>query len=378
MQNTKKFSASENLEYIDVVRAIAILMIILIHTNKTVEGLLIPVKFIGAYGQMGVQLFFVASAYTLCFSQIKRGQEKKHLLSFFIRRFFRIAPLYYLAIAGYFFTDSFAHILKIIQSPYSQYNLKSILANVFFVHGFVMSANNNVVPGGWSIGAEMAFYGLFPILFALFAWIYQRWGMIALYGLAVFSIGLDVLGQFILWKWLAIEISTNSFVYWNLINQLPVFLLGMIVFFHHYYDVNWKLPVAVQAVLFIALTIVMVIVSETKVPWRLTLSPFGAGMSFMILLNILKELKYSNIFLEKIGKVSYSMYICHFIFAWYLVPGIMLIFNKFFDPQIRLLTSFLLTTIFTFLVAQLSYKYIESPGINLGKILIAKLQRVAT
>jgi peptidoglycan/LPS O-acetylase OafA/YrhL len=376
MPNTKNFSSGEKLEYIDVLRAIAILMIILIHTNQTVQGVVQSVKFVSAYGQMGVQLFFVASAYTLCFSQIRREQEKKHLLSFFIRRFFRIAPLYYLAIAGYFFTDSFAHILRTIQSSYSQYNLNSILANIFFVHGFIMSANNNVVPGGWSIGAEMAFYGLFPILFALFIWIYQRWGMIALYGLVGCSIGLDILGQFILWKWLAIDIVTNSFVYWNLINQLPAFLLGMIVFFYHYYNLEWKLSVINQTVLFIVLTVIMIFVSEERLLWSLTIAPLGSGLTFVLLLNILKELKYSNTFLEKIGQVSYSMYICHFIFVWYLVPGIMLNFNKFVDPHIILISSFLLVTVFSFLVAQIIYKYIESPGIKLGKRLIAKLQKI--
>jgi peptidoglycan/LPS O-acetylase OafA/YrhL len=378
MPNTKSFSSGEKLEYIDVLRAIAILMIILIHTNQTVQGVVPSVKFVGAYGQMGVQLFFVASAYTLCFSQVRRGKEKRHLLSFFIRRFFRIAPLYYLAIVGYFLTDSFAHILQIIQSPYSQYNLSSILANIFFVHGFVISANNNVVPGGWSIGAEMAFYALFPILFSLFIWIYQRWGMIALYGLAGCSIGLNVLGQFIIWKWLAINIVTNSFVYWNLINQLPVFLLGMIVFFYHYNNLEWKLSVVTQTVLFIVLTIIMMFVSEERVVWSLTIAPFGSGLTFVLLLNILKELKYSNTFLEKIGQASYSMYICHFIFVWYLVPGIMQNFNKILDPHIRLVTSFLLVTGFSFLVAQFMYKYIELPGISLGKGIIAKLQQIPT
>jgi peptidoglycan/LPS O-acetylase OafA/YrhL len=94
----QNFSAAEKLEYIDVLRAVAILMVIFVHNSQTVNGLSTEVKSISEYGQIGVQLFFVASAYTLCFSQTKRRQDKFPLRSFFLRRFFRIAPLYYFAI----------------------------------------------------------------------------------------------------------------------------------------------------------------------------------------------------------------------------------------------------------------------------------------
>jgi peptidoglycan/LPS O-acetylase OafA/YrhL len=55
--------------HIDSARGIAILMVILIHTAQSVHQAVLDFKFIPhiihEYGQMGVQLFFVVSAFTL-------------------------------------------------------------------------------------------------------------------------------------------------------------------------------------------------------------------------------------------------------------------------------------------------------------------------
>lgn len=367
------FSIAEKLEYIDVLRAIAILMVIFVHNSQTVHGLSPEVKSISEYGQIGVQLFFVASAYTLCFSQTKRAQEQYQLRSFFLRRFFRIAPLYYFAIIWYFLTDPINNILKIINVT-AHYDFVNVLANVFFLHGFVPFANNNIVPGGWSIGAEMAFYALFPLLFTLFSWAHSKWGMIPLYGLIIVSVLLNITVQMAIGKFWSAELVSDPFIYRNLINQLPVFLIGMTVFFHHQYNHDWQIPIAAQFIVFAGLTLVLEQLFDDRQPWILVAVTVFSGISFMILLNILKELKYSNKILEEIGKVSYSMYIFHFGFVWYLVPGLKMNLEGLVEPHLLLILSFILSVLGSFWVAKLSYKYIETPGILLGKYLITKLQ----
>ena len=372
MDKVKLVGSDEKLDYIDIVRGIAILMVILVHTSQAVNGVSQLVGDINRYGQMGVQLFFVASAYTLCFSRIKRSKEQQPLRSFWIRRFFRIAPLYYVAIIGYFLLESNMHILDRIKMSYSLYNFETITANILFVHGFVPAANNNIVPGGWSIGTEMAFYLIFPLLFIIFDRAYKQYGIIALYGLVGLSVLLNIGVQFVLQQlW---SIDDNSFIYYNLINQLPVFLLGMTIFFHHHYKIPIQLPIPIQIAIFSAVTIAGIILLPSKQYWLVaTFLPVIAGISFVFLLNILRELKYSNIFLAEIGRASYSIYIFHFMFAWYLVPGIGLTLKKGILPELLLVGSILLVTQFTFAVAKLSQKYIETPGIRIGKTLISKL-----
>jgi peptidoglycan/LPS O-acetylase OafA/YrhL len=238
----------------------------------------------------------------------------------------------------------------------------------------VPSANNNIVPGGWSIGTEMAFYLLFPLLFSLFDRAYKKYGIISLYDSIGLSILLNIVVQLILHQLFKITIDNNSFIYYNLINQLPVFLLGMTIFFHHHYKIPIKLSIPVQIAIFIAVTLVEMILLLNKQYWLVAIFlPVIAGISFVFLLNILRELKYSNILLAEIGRVSYSMYIFHFMFAWYLVPGIGLTLKKGILPELLLIGSIVLVTCFTFTIAKLSQKYIETPGILLGNTLISKL-----
>jgi peptidoglycan/LPS O-acetylase OafA/YrhL len=373
MNDAKVIDSDKKLDYVDIARAIAILMVIFIHTSQTVNRLPGKVISISQYGQMGVQLFFVASAYTMCLSHIKRKEERKPLASFFIRRYFRIAPLYYTAIPLYFLLEPYTHILSNIHLQYSQYNLQSIIANLLFIHGFVLSANNNVVPGGWSIGTEMAFYALFPILFPLFTWVYKRWGIVHLYGLVIFPIILNIIIQLIIRHWFSITIINHPFIYYNLINNLSTFTLGITLFFHHQNNVQFRFSIGIQIAFFTIATIILIRLFQIKQDWMLILMPIGSGTSFILLINILKELKYSNILLQRIGQISYSMYIFHFVFAWWLVPGLISSLEGKVDAILLLICSFLLTTIATFLISVFSHKYIEIPGIRLGKTIISRL-----
>ncbi|WP_091134607.1 acyltransferase family protein [Flavobacterium anhuiense] len=93
----------EMLDYIDVIRGIAILMVVITHTAQ--QGLVkLPhlLSVFLSFGARGVQIFVIASAFTLFRSYKKRNKiEKSPVKNFFIRRFFRIAPIYYLGIIYY-------------------------------------------------------------------------------------------------------------------------------------------------------------------------------------------------------------------------------------------------------------------------------------
>ena len=55
---------------------------------------------IGFTGQRGVQLFYMISAFTLYLSLDGRRTEQHPWTNYFLRRFFRIAPLFYLVIVA--------------------------------------------------------------------------------------------------------------------------------------------------------------------------------------------------------------------------------------------------------------------------------------
>ena len=59
-------------------------------------------KTIFGFGGYGVQLFFVASAMTLCMSLENNYGKSRWLMKYIVRRYFRIAPMYYLGRVLYF------------------------------------------------------------------------------------------------------------------------------------------------------------------------------------------------------------------------------------------------------------------------------------
>jgi peptidoglycan/LPS O-acetylase OafA/YrhL len=353
------------LKYIDSMRGIAILMVILVHTVITVPGKSKIIGAISEYGQMGVQLFFVASAFTLCQSWYWRDQEPHQLYNYVIRRLFRIAPLYYLGVLIYF-------AVGIIENSATQYNPLNILANMAFLHGFYPPANNNIVPGGWSIGTEMAFYVLFPLLVALFNQIKKSVAVTSVIVLSLTILAAQVLGG-MLQVWSGQAMANNSFVYFNIVVQLPVFVLGMVYFFLNR-DRLWPFKSLLPNVCgFVLLSGVALGLWFTKQPYLFSVIPIVSGMSFLFLMKIF-ELKDSLNYplLQRIGTVSYSMYIFHYIFAHHLATKISGSLAKIVGSDLTMVILFVLSVAVTFQVALFSERLIESYFVNLGKQIIKK------
>jgi peptidoglycan/LPS O-acetylase OafA/YrhL len=322
------------------------------------------------FGQMGVQLFFVLSALSLCISMERLIQKKDRFLVFYIKRYFRIAPLYYLGIIMYFlisFFDNFFSNRHVFESG-SQYTLNNILYNVFFMHGFVPEANNNIVPGGWSIGTEMAFYILFPFLFILLKRIRFYWSIfwMVLISLVCFSFVSFFKESYNLW-----------FLYYNLINMLPVFILAI---FYYMYLNKFNIQFLIkQNYVSLFVSIISLIMSYFNFTYyhSLTLTPFLCGLTFVIWIDLFKHFAaFNHTILVKIGQLSYSMYIFHFIFAHEFSQAIFLVSKNYLNPQIIYLICFVFTLVITFFIALISEKLIEAKGVKYGAILIRKLNFV--
>src|SRR5689334_2851146 len=91
---------NKRLDYLDALRGIAVLLVLMVHAGELNTGAtLTPVltNFIES-GKYGVQLFFLISAFTIFYTLHKGDKSSRNFL---IRRFFRIAPLYYIAVCYY-------------------------------------------------------------------------------------------------------------------------------------------------------------------------------------------------------------------------------------------------------------------------------------
>ena len=92
-------------DYIDFLRGVAILLVIINHIPHTDyilnESTPFIIKKALLAGTYGVQLFNLVSAFTLCNSIEYRNEN--NYKNFYIRRIFRVVPLFYLGIIIYYF-----------------------------------------------------------------------------------------------------------------------------------------------------------------------------------------------------------------------------------------------------------------------------------
>jgi peptidoglycan/LPS O-acetylase OafA/YrhL len=148
-----------HLASIDGLRGIAVLMVLAVHTSQRVGNVAIgsfssPTleQFINA-GARGVQLFFLLSAFTLFrSSKIKFDREMWPRRNFYIRRAFRILPLWWLVTALY--------------TVLGNGDFMASVPSFLMYFGFIRYAPGvDIFPLGWSIFTEETFYLLLPLIF---------------------------------------------------------------------------------------------------------------------------------------------------------------------------------------------------------------------
>jgi peptidoglycan/LPS O-acetylase OafA/YrhL len=373
----KSGSSAKRLEHIDALRGIAALGVVWAHCGNAVSGLpdwLTRYTFAGGYG---VQLFYIISAYTLLLSlKNRRARESAPTRNFFIRRWFRIAPLYYVAIALYASSDFLSHSYW---TP-NGVTTGAIVANLLLVHGWHPTYINGAVHGGWSVGVEFSFYLLFPFLarrlksvwqclfwFVVFT-IFAGPVRIALGSLTMRALGPEGNGLWI-----------PFYDFW-LPSQMPAFLLGFAVF----YLVKEKRPmkegeegkgVMAPVLVFggIWCLLCLPFVDSRFLPVRIMAAVALAAVVFALCFRPYPL--FVNRFLIGCGKISYSMYLLHIavlkVLQQWVIPSIM---PAGAGPIPRFLVTTGLTMSLTIVVSILTYNAIERPFMAFGSRLIKALE----
>lgn len=362
----------EKYDYIYALRGFAVLGVILTHCGYLISGLPNFVQNFAIEGSRGVQLFFIISSFTLFNSYGKRiNKEKNSVLNFFIRRFFRIAPMFYLGMLYYLFSSH----------SFSNYSFAHLLSIITFTNGWNPQWINSIVPGGWSITVEMTFYLFIPFLFKLINNINKA-------GWALF-ISLFI-SNIVHWVMLTFNNNNNNQDYLNFIfyffpNQLPVFMLGILLYFYKKNSIEIT-PASYNLLLQFSIFMMIALVSggwignTNNVEWIPHIILWGvAFLIFAIALSSIKESKsfIKKIFLNKLicfyGEISFSAYLVHFAllpFTLSLVNKVIIIVGFDINPTLRLFMLWFMASLFTLLMATLTYYSVEKSGIKLGNKLI--------
>lgn len=166
-----------HLPWLDGLRGIAAVWVLLSHLQILSGMRYLPVL---SWGGLAVDLFMMLSGFLMAHHYIERKQNepwhaKKTIVLFWVRRFFRIAPLFYLLLMMAFLIGpwlgecrlTIASIWPSTATPSARYNDNSLI-NLFthmsFVFGILPDwAFRSPLPD-WSIGLEMQFYLAFPFI----------------------------------------------------------------------------------------------------------------------------------------------------------------------------------------------------------------------
>lgn len=379
------------LAWIDALRGIAIFSVLIAHSSSHSSA------WIGAfpgslqaltwYTSRGVQLFYLISAFTLFLSLNSRKKvEKRPLLNFFLRRFFRIAPLYYCAIAFYLLRDGLGPRHWLGDAP--SITISNIIANITFTHGWNPYWINSIVEGGWSIGVEMPFYLLVPYLFKRIKSLDK-----AIWVTFITLVGSGIL-NFILQKHPLIADSSlwDSFLFFWLPNQLPIFCLGFVLYFYIQSPVineETDTPSSQRqrfqrSILLLLISIFLYWVLAQGTSNKLLADHFLFSIAFVLLALSLAMHPFSfivNRFWCYLGQISYSMYLTHLAVRSVVDEWLQKVFAflPFHLPTIfESLVFFASLLAGTVAVSCLTYRFIELPGQALGRSLISTLESKAT
>jgi peptidoglycan/LPS O-acetylase OafA/YrhL len=151
---------------LDAGRTLAVLGVIAVHVAPWITTSPDWLDSLANLGQYGVQCFYVISAITIAATlghDIRYTSGTREMVrNFYVKRIARIVPLYYVAIVGYAFVD---YVVRRAHGTLLEpHDFADVVANMLFVHPWIPSSVDSVVPGGWSIGVEMTFYALAPLL----------------------------------------------------------------------------------------------------------------------------------------------------------------------------------------------------------------------
>ena len=196
---------AHRLQGLESLRGVAAMMIVLGHAIGFAGPSLPPhLQFIANNFWLGVPLFFTLSGFVLSYEYAAKLDSRESVVEFYLRRFFRIAPLFYVLIPVWLVIDA---LYGRFHSP------QALFLNIALLFGLVPGAHESMVPAGWTIGVEVIFYAIFPVT-ALLIGSVRSAAAFVVFGVLASAAAFDTLES---------GATTGSYAHMNLLTYLPYF-----------------------------------------------------------------------------------------------------------------------------------------------------------
>lgn len=365
-----------NMNYIDALRGWAILLVLAVHASLAMRPISPMLDRIAWHGRMGVVLFFVASALTLWLSAQRRCHEHAPTRNFFIRRFFRIAPMFYVGALIALATDGMG---PRGEAPFGL-TVLDVTSTFLFLHGWRPESINSLVPGGWSIAVEMTFYAALPAIIYV---VRSKYAAFLLLGatLLVAKPLSDLTYSLLISSGNGYPPPMiSSFVTLWFPNHLPEFVMGIII---ACIIGSGNIKIDPFASIGLGCTALIMLYSfmffQTGQGLLNNSHLFGAGFAVFALSLAFWD---NPIFVNKvtcfIGKISFSIYIVHMaLMRWIEKGNIPLPNYPTSDPDLRYVIHFVSLLLASVAISAITYYTIERKGIALGARIIRRLEQRA-
>ncbi len=362
-ETTKLAGGASHLAGIHALRGIAALMVFCFHLHYV--GLIpLPKSWglIASRGGLGVELFFVLSAFSLLYSNQKnvRSGDTSWILNYIIKRFFRIAPLFYAMLI--------VHCFLILYVFNGKLDIQRIIMSVLFIFNFAPKEAEGIVWASWSIGVEMVFYAFLPLI------------MVSVRSLrsAVVLWLVAVLASYIYRRVLEADTGISpGYQHYAFMSQLGVFCGGVLGYwmFDKIKSSNelvrrklWWLVVAIGPIA--AILLLSDFTNILVAPGRPDTQLWGLTFGFIAVLTAISTKQWmAHPVLQYFGERSYSIYLTHAVVIYLMGPLI----RRLYEFSYSLLGGYgfvvcaLAVLAPTLLVSEITYRYLEVPGIVLGK-----------
>lgn len=342
---------NERLQSLDYLRGLAAISILAYHYGAWNFGTHAAGSPLGRLGVYGVAIFYVLSGLTMRHVYFPGWQNSwAQVRDFMVKRAFRIYPLLWLAIAL---------TLLLAWQPVDAWLLFLDTSGLFAF----LKWESNYALGAWSIGNELAFYTLFPLMMVA-----SKAGRPWLLALAA---PLLVLYGLFAWVWIdpSLPLADSWITFSNPLNQAMLFMSGVLIG-EFTAKVQWS--AALRAVLLVVGLALLFGYPAGQDPVTIVTGFARLALTLGCVLICIAAYRWQPQLprwlaapLAYLGEASYGVYILHPIF-YNLVEalGVAALHHGVHIPvSVRLLSSIGLTL----LGSHLSYRYFERPMMRLGR-----------
>lgn len=368
-------------------RAFAALSVIFYHIelfkNRDHVGSLFDISFlsyfIGTLGKNGVYLFFVLSGFLITYLLLKEKEKYQTILfkKFYLRRVFRIWPLYYLIVGiSFLIIPLIANSSEIFRNtPYyfnaisnpGNYTTTSFLTYLFFLPNIALDFFGFRIVGctqSWSVGVEEQFYILWPLLIFIFS----RKTIVKVFMLLIITFVFshvffqpDLVAR--LAKTIGFELKILPVIY-KIVKLIPFefMAIGAIGgYLYHNYSREITIFSKSRYTYYTILLFIFILLFFSIIPIYLQSILLSVFFLCLILTTINDDNKtvFRNKYLSYVGTISYGVYMYHPFILFLVFPFV----NEYFPAKSGTLLYNSMVYLFVFgltiLLSHLSYKYFE-------------------